>query len=86
VVLRQENHLSVTSDYTKAWQFKLKDFTTSGAYDYYKINCIVVKFNPEQTSTFSRPGEYVRFNFGWIDYDDTNNPTETDINRQNLKL
>lgn len=87
VVLRDENHFTVSagSPFKHAWQFKLKQFTQSQQYDYYKINCIVITFTPEHGGPFTRPEDIRVVNFGWIDYDDTNDPTATDINRQGLK-
>lgn len=87
VVLRDENHFKVSAGapYKHAWQFKLKQFTQSQAFDYYRINCIVITFTPEHGGPFTRPEDIRVVNFGWIDYDDTSDPTATDINRQGLK-
>jgi len=86
VVLRQENQFSVsTKDYMHAWYFTLSNFASSHPYDYYRINCIVVKFTPCQGGPYVREGNVRVFNYGWTDFDDVDPPVVIDINRQNLK-
>ncbi|XP_036972212.1 uncharacterized protein LOC119029492 [Acanthopagrus latus] len=88
VVLRYETAFNVTAtnDYMKSWTWTLGNFTGDWAkFDYFRMNCIVVSFIPTFDACFSKESFSMPLNFGWIDFDDSTDPTSKDINRQNLK-
>lgn len=84
----REDHIMVDNqkDYHTSWYWRLRDFTSSAAWDYYKINCVVMKFIPENNPTYPMAAHIeCPSNYAWIDYDDEDVPTLVPYNRPGLR-
>lgn len=87
-ILRREDQVTVDDqkDVHLMFYWRLRDFTSSTTWDYYKINCVVMTFYPEQTPTYPmKTGLNRPINYVWIDYDDEDVPKEVPYNRAGLK-